>query len=125
MKYCTHCGKPLDDQAAFCPGCGRPAQKLHRTDNTTPYLVWSILLIVFCNPVSFVLGVIALVEVISVRSAPNAPDAAKKLGTARTLCIVATCVDAAILLFGTVFRIFAAFTSWLWPTHWGSHWFIF
>ena len=24
MRYCIHCGQPLDDGAAFCTGCGQP-----------------------------------------------------------------------------------------------------
>ena len=26
MKYCTHCGKELMDEAVICPGCGCSAQ---------------------------------------------------------------------------------------------------
>lgn len=26
MKYCTHCGKPVDDRAKFCAACGSPVQ---------------------------------------------------------------------------------------------------
>ncbi|MBM6715802.1 zinc-ribbon domain-containing protein [Gemmiger formicilis] len=25
MKYCTHCGAQLPDDAQFCPGCGKAA----------------------------------------------------------------------------------------------------
>ena len=29
MKYCTHCGKQLFDEAVVCPGCGCPAEPLN------------------------------------------------------------------------------------------------
>ena len=31
MKYCTHCGAQLPDDAQFCPGCGKAAG-----DGTSP-----------------------------------------------------------------------------------------
>lgn len=124
MKYCTHCGKPLDDKAVFCPGCGRPVGNVPRagTDGVTPYIIWSVVLIVFCNPVGLVLGIIALVEALSVSSAPDAATAAKKLSTVRTLCIVATCIDAAMLLLGIVGKVLSFL--WWWPFHWNLHWFV-
>ena len=26
MKFCSHCGKEIDDNAVICPGCGCPVQ---------------------------------------------------------------------------------------------------
>jgi hypothetical protein len=34
MKYCTHCGKPIDETAKFCPYCGRVVQKETSTQFT-------------------------------------------------------------------------------------------
>lgn len=27
MKYCTHCGNPVDDNAKFCVACGQPIEE--------------------------------------------------------------------------------------------------
>ena len=29
MKYCLHCGKPIDDRSEICLGCGCPTVKKH------------------------------------------------------------------------------------------------
>ena len=40
MKYCSKCGKPLEDDAIFCIGCGRlvgneyNSSQIYQTDNT-------------------------------------------------------------------------------------------
>ncbi len=53
MKYCSHCGKELLDEAVICPGCGCPAQanyfqqnnmNSHQINNANSYVDISILL---------------------------------------------------------------------------------
>jgi serine/threonine protein kinase len=34
MPFCKKCGKKLDDDAAFCPGCGTPVSKAENTEQT-------------------------------------------------------------------------------------------
>lgn len=35
MKYCTHCGKELMDEAVICPGCGCPVSGIHLHNETS------------------------------------------------------------------------------------------
>ena len=36
MKYCTKCGAPLTDDAAFCPDCGSPAPRANGAYEVVP-----------------------------------------------------------------------------------------
>ncbi len=50
MKYCTNCGKPIEEGAKFCPNCGEKinaiktpvAQEMQSKNNTTPVNLKSI-----------------------------------------------------------------------------------
>ena len=54
MKYCTHCGKELLDEAIFCPGCGctveTPEKNVPADDSTneTLGLIAKIFMIISC-----------------------------------------------------------------------------
>ena len=34
LKFCTHCGKELLDEAVFCPNCGCPVKKVIEVDES-------------------------------------------------------------------------------------------
>lgn len=36
MKYCTHCGKELFDEAVMCPGCGCPTTEEKQLPSSKP-----------------------------------------------------------------------------------------
>lgn len=36
MKYCSHCGKELDDADAFCPACGSPCDGNKQEEKKQP-----------------------------------------------------------------------------------------
>lgn len=36
MKFCTHCGSQLDDNAVFCPHCGCPTELYGSGNNGAP-----------------------------------------------------------------------------------------
>ncbi len=36
MKYCTECGKRLENDARFCSGCGRPCEKVRKGKQPVP-----------------------------------------------------------------------------------------
>lgn len=42
MKYCTHCGKPLDPKAVICPNCGVPVNGSNKvpTKNNSQEFAW-------------------------------------------------------------------------------------
>lgn len=68
MKYCTHCGEPIEDDAAFCVTCGAkakeepvPAEMSKRDKNLT--LAAEILMIIACA-ISFIAGIIFLIMAI-------------------------------------------------------------
>lgn len=109
MKFCQHCGRQLDDNAVICPQCGCAVPKASPAKRGTPYIVWSVLLIVICNPIAMILGIIALVNAVGIDSAPTQAESQKKLETARILCIVATCIDGVAIVGGVFGRIFTAF----------------
>lgn len=39
MKYCTHCGKELYDEAVICPNCGCPCNGLHPGERKSELIV--------------------------------------------------------------------------------------
>ncbi|MDR3644843.1 MAG: zinc-ribbon domain-containing protein [Clostridia bacterium] len=118
MKYCSNCGKELADAAVVCPGCGHMQPKAAATVNkSTVYLIWSIVLIVVCNPIASILGIIALVYTAKAGSSSVGGDAEKDIGIARTLCIVATCIDALTFVTGVIVKLLSFLGLF------GLHWF--
>lgn len=110
MKFCLKCGARLGDDAAFCPNCGaaqpnpqqggQPNPQPYRraaSNPATPYIIWSIVLIVVGGIIGKVLGVIAIVYAVG-GNRDRAPE--QNLKMARTFCIVGTCVVASGLIIG-------------------------
>ena len=83
MKYCTHCGKELLDEAVICPGCGCAVSKAYQTpaanDNLVSTLadrvkingiIWivvgvlQILFALFVNSFVLIVGILNLISAI-------------------------------------------------------------
>jgi predicted RNA-binding Zn-ribbon protein involved in translation (DUF1610 family) len=39
-KYCTNCGKPIDDEAVICPNCGRAIESAKRSNDSDSKSWW-------------------------------------------------------------------------------------
>ena len=79
MKYCTHCGAQLPDDAQFCPGCGKAAG-----DGTSPTPARKIPLpaLLAILAVALVAGVVfALTRNGSAQEAPGAPQSGESTAT--------------------------------------------
>lgn len=66
-----------------------PQQPSNWGFNTTPYIVWSILNLLFC---CMPLGIWSLILCVTLNKKPTYQDAEKSFKTAKTLCIVGTVV---------------------------------
>ncbi|HBK01870.1 MAG TPA: hypothetical protein DDY77_02415 [Clostridiales bacterium] len=63
MKYCTHCGKQLMDEAVICPGCGCAVEDLTKrkgtdssnSQNETLGLIAKVFMIIACVVSGFLL----------------------------------------------------------------------
>ena len=48
MKYCSHCGKELLDEAVVCPGCGCSVDSAKTADNSALYTAINVFMILSC-----------------------------------------------------------------------------
>ena len=82
MKYCTHCGAQLPDDAQFCPGCGKAAGT---GASPAPARKFPLPVLLAILAVALVVGVVfALTQGGDSREAPGAPRGLLLLGL---LCI--------------------------------------
>lgn len=58
MKYCSHCGKQLDENANFCPSCGAMQNNTNKKDYTFEQKSEAN---ETCGLISMILGIIGLV----------------------------------------------------------------
>jgi ribosomal protein L40E len=107
-KFCSECGTPLLTAKAPEPEAPEPsapelnAQQPVYTAPENPYgaaqytaptpqpigglLAWSIISILLC----LIPGIVALIQTLSINSAPTGEEQLRKLSTAKTWCIIAT-----------------------------------
>ncbi|HEX2937799.1 MAG TPA: hypothetical protein VHO66_02665 [Ruminiclostridium sp.] len=128
MKYCIKCGAALNDFSNFCVCCGAPQQfgngfnntnaaaipygavpvqtkivnckpeKLKRLKGQLPILIWSLILAPLLNPVGTTLAVIAAIFCLQA-DAMEGESGLKKLDKALYMCIIATVIDVAVIVF--------------------------
>ncbi len=116
MAFCKKCGKQINDNTHFCPGCGTDqtantfAQDPYATNPNFFYppqppkgsgelnilqLIWAIVnLISCCTP----LGIASLILVIMAKEAPTAESEQSRIKAAKTCNIVGT-VSALVIAF--------------------------
>lgn len=81
---------------SLVPVYGLPLPR--RKKGVIPYLVWSLILVPFVNIIGTPLAVAAAMLCLAAGS-DNEPDSEGKLGKAAVLCIIATVIDIATLVF--------------------------
>ena len=59
MKYCSKCGKELEDDAAFCPACGNPTNS-ESGISTTPLINQGLVTTKSSSSAGLVLGIVGL-----------------------------------------------------------------
>ena len=79
-----------------------PQQPSNWGFNTTPYIVWSILNLLFC---CMPLGIWSLILCVTLNKKPTYQDAEKSFKTAKTLCIVGTVVGFIVQILYVVLTI--------------------
>lgn len=90
---------------ALVPVYNRPMLPSHKK-GVIPYLVWSLLLLPFCNIIGTPFAVAAAFFVLAA-DAGEYSDCERRLNKASLLCIIATVINAATLIF-LIFSTFAA-----------------
>jgi hypothetical protein len=117
-NFCRHCGMPIaaaapnntfysrpaayqpaapyDAAVNIQPGFMPPAAI--ETYNAKPYFIWSIILFFLINFIGTPLAVLGALYA-SMANDPNCENRGEKLTYSRILCVAATCIDAATLVF--------------------------
>ena len=125
-KFCTECGSPLlvaqaEPQPAYTPPENPdPGPEPVYTAPQNPYgaaqytpptprpiggmLAWAIITCLFC----LIPGIVAVIQVLGINSAPTAEAQAQKAASAKTWCIVATALGVVGLILNILFRGYAA-----------------
>ena len=95
MKYCSHCGKEVDDNAYVCPNCGC---KIH-SDKDESLSVISIVGFIF----AFIMPLVGLIVSIVAHNNAKSCDDEKSRKFAKTGIIIAICFIAFyVLIVGAV-----------------------
>ena len=125
-KFCTECGSPLlvadvmgTQSAATPPEAPAPEPQPVYTAPENPYgtpqytpptprptggmLAWAIITCLFC----LIPGIVAVIQVLGINSAPTAEAQAQKAASAKTWCIVATVLGVIGLIINVLFRGYA------------------
>ena len=125
-KFCTECGSPLlvadvmgTQSAATPPEAPAPEPQPAYTPPENPYgtpqytpptprptggmLAWAIITCLFC----LIPGIVAVIQVLGINSAPTAEAQAQKAASAKTWCIVATVLGVIGLIINVLFRGYA------------------
>lgn len=95
---------PAPNTCALVPVYNRPAFPEHKK-GVIPYLVWSLILMLFCNIIGTPIALAASFYALAA-DAGEAADCEKRLDKASTLCIIATVVDVATLIFLIITAVF-------------------
>ena len=100
--YCTNCGHALDDAATVCPACRAPAEPMAPEGGIPNYLVWSIVVTLFCCMPA---GIVSIVYASQVNTKLAADDVAGAMQASRAaknwiIASVAIGLLAVILSFG-------------------------
>ena len=124
-KFCTECGTPLlaraESQSTYTPPENpAPDPQPVYTAPQNPYgqaqftpptrmptgglLAWAIITCLFC----LIPGIVAVIQVLGINSAPTAEAQAQKAASAKTWCIVATALGVVGLILNILFRGYAA-----------------
>lgn len=123
MKFCRRCGQKLQDNANFCTGCGSkqpkamkmplrpafstaqssysptectalvPVGEQFKEKSALPGLIWSLILVIFFNPIGTPLSIAAAVLSVIANADKNRNTRARKLQISIVLCIAATAID--------------------------------
>jgi len=72
MKYCSHCGKELVDEAIVCPGCGCGVATVSKANPVTDVPNTGL------NVISFLLPIVGLI--LYIMEYERAPKKAKEIG---------------------------------------------
>lgn len=48
MTSCKHCGRDIDSDDKVCPHCGIPLAPNHAGQRQRTFVVWFIILVIFC-----------------------------------------------------------------------------
>jgi hypothetical protein len=83
---------------ALVPVYNRPLLPRHKK-GVIPYIVWSLILVPIFNIIGTPLAVIAAMLTLSADAAYDIAESERKLDKAAALCIIATVVDVATLIF--------------------------
>lgn len=84
MKYCSHCGQQVDDNAYVCPNCGCKIQ----SDKTESLSVLSIVGFIF----AFIMPLVGLIVSIVAYSNAKSSDDEKSRRFAKAGIIIAICL---------------------------------
>jgi len=105
--YCQNCGKPNDENSAFCSNCGKSLTATQKTPVTTyvpNYLAQAILVTIFC---CLPFGIVAIVYAAQVNGKLRAglvSEAIEASNSAKTWCWVSFWLGLAV---GIIYFFFA------------------
>lgn len=108
MKFCSHCGNQLSDEAVICPSCGCSAEAptAKKRDNNSD--IFAVLGFVF----SFISSVVGLVlSIIAYRSAVAENNRRNKNFAVAGIVISSVSIGCSVLVIVLYFGLFAALLS--------------
>lgn len=104
--FCTNCGQSIDDTATECTKCGAPVEPTVPSRVIPNYLVWAILVTLFCCVPSGIVSIVYSAQVNSKLAAGDIAGAERASKTARTWIIVSVSVGLVVVAIYAVAAFF-------------------